>query len=58
MIVIHSLEFFMPTLIRFFIVILFIAALIYGAMFALVVFVEPSEKTVSDRIPARELFQN
>ncbi len=47
----------MPTLIRFFIVILFIGALIYGSMLALVIFVEPSEKEVSVRVPARDLFQ-
>jgi hypothetical protein len=46
----------MPTLIRFVIVLLFLAGIAYGAMFALTVFVEPREKEVSQRIPARDLF--
>lgn len=46
----------MPTLFRFLVVILFLGALGFGAMFALTVFVEPREKEVSVRIPARDLF--
>ena len=46
----------MPTLIRSIIVLLFLAGLVAGAMFALTVFVEPREKEVSVRIPARDLF--
>lgn len=48
----------MPTLIRFVIVLLFLAGLAYGAMFALSVLVEPREKEVSVRIPARDLFDS
>ena len=45
----------MPTLIRLVIVLLILAGLVYGAMFALVMVVEPGEKDVSIRIPARDL---
>lgn len=48
----------MPSLIRFLIVLLFLAGLGYGAMFALTVFVEPREKEVTVRVPARDLFGN
>lgn len=48
----------MPTLIRFVIVLLFLAGLAAGAMFALTVFVEPREKEVSVRVPTRDLFGN
>lgn len=48
----------MPTLIRFVIVLLFLAGLAYAGMFALTVFVEPREKDVSIRVPARDLFDN
>lgn len=46
----------MPTLIRFVIVILFLGALGYGALFALTVFVQPHDKEVTVRVPARDLF--
>ncbi|UJQ93837.1 histidine kinase [Mariluticola halotolerans] len=46
----------MPTLIRFLIVLLFLAGLGYGAMFALATFVEPHDKEVTMRVPARDLF--
>lgn len=45
----------MPTLIRLIIILLFLAGLAYGAMFALVTFVEPSPKEVTIRIPQRDL---
>lgn len=45
----------MPTLIRLIIILLFLAGLAYGAMFALVTFVQPSPKEVTIRIPQREL---
>ena len=45
----------MPTLIRLFIIILVLAGLGYGAMFALTVMVDPGEKDITIRIPAREL---
>lgn len=46
----------MPTLIRLVIVLLFLAGLGYGAMFALTVFVEPREKDVVVRVPAQDIF--
>ena len=45
----------MPTLIRLLIVLLFLGALGYGGLYALSVLVEPGEKTVTMRIPARDL---
>ena len=45
----------MPTLFRLLIVIAFLAGLIYAGMFALVSFVEPSQKDVTFKIPTREL---
>ena len=45
----------MPTLIRLIITLLFLAGLVYAGMFALVVFVEPTPKDVTIRIPQRDL---
>ncbi len=45
----------MPTLIRFLIFILFLTALVFSSMIALVVFVDPPQKEVSVRIPTRDL---
>lgn len=45
----------MPTLIRLIIMLLFLAGLVYAAMFALVAFVEPTPKEQTIRIPARDL---
>ena len=45
----------MPTLIRLVVVLLVLVGLAYGAMFALVAMVEPNEKEVTVRIPARDL---
>jgi hypothetical protein len=45
----------MPTLFRLLISLLFLAGLAYAGMFALVTFVEPEPKEVSQRIPTREL---
>ena len=45
----------MPTLIRLVIVLLVLVGLAYGAMFGIVAMVEPGEKDVTVRIPAREL---
>lgn len=45
----------MPTLIRLIVTLLFLAALVYGGMVALVAFVEPTPKEVTVRIPARDL---
>lgn len=45
----------MPTLIRLIITLLFLAGLVYAGMFALVAFVEPTQKEQTIRIPQREL---
>ncbi len=47
----------MPSLIRFLIAVGFIAAIVYGAMFALATFVEPEPREMSIRIPADRLNQ-
>lgn len=48
----------MPTLIRFIVFIAFLAALVFGSMVALTVFVEPTPREMTERIPARDLFGN
>lgn len=45
----------MPTLIRLLVVLLVLAGIVLGAMFALVATVTPREKQVTIRIPARDL---
>jgi hypothetical protein len=45
----------MPTLIRLLVLLLVLVGIAYGAMFALVALVDPGEKEVSIRIPARNL---
>lgn len=45
----------MPTLIRLVITLLFLAGLVYAGMFALVAFVEPTQKEQTIRIPQRDL---
>ncbi|MGQ7794275.1 histidine kinase [Faunimonas sp. B44] len=45
----------MPTLFRFLFVIAIIGGLVYGAMLALVFFVEPTPQEMSERIPANRL---
>ena len=45
----------MPTLIRLIVILLVLVGLGYGAMFALVALVQPRDKEVTVRIPAREL---
>lgn len=45
----------MPTLIRLIVILLVLVGLGYGAMFALVAIVQPRDKEVTIRIPAREL---
>jgi energy-converting hydrogenase Eha subunit A len=47
----------MPTLIRFVVLLAFVAALIFGVMVALTIFVEPNQREMSERIPARDLFE-
>lgn len=45
----------MPTLIRLFVVLVVLAGLGLAGMFALTVLVDPGEKDITIRIPAREL---
>lgn len=48
----------MPTLIRLIVVLLVLAGLAFGAMVALVAMVNPRDKQVTIRIPARDLLPN
>lgn len=45
----------MPTLFRFLMVIAILVGLVYGAMIALVMFVEPNKGEMTERIPAERL---
>ncbi|MGV3490677.1 MAG: hypothetical protein ACO1OG_05075 [Devosia sp.] len=45
----------MPTLIRLIVILLVLGGIGYGAMYGLVMMVEPREKVETIRIPAREL---
>ena len=45
----------MPTLIRLFLVLVVLAGLGFAGMFALTMFVDPGEKDITIKIPAREL---
>ena len=45
----------MPTLIRLFLVLVVLAGLGFAGMFALTVMVDPGEKDITIKIPAREL---
>ncbi len=45
----------MPTLIRLIVILLVLVGIGYGAMFGLVMMVEPRDKDVTIRIPARDL---
>lgn len=45
----------MPTLIRFLVTLGILAGLIYGAMFALVMYVEPKKSEMWVRIPTEKL---
>jgi phage shock protein PspC (stress-responsive transcriptional regulator) len=46
----------MPSLIRFVIVLLFLGGLVAAGMYALTIFVQPQEREVTVRLPARDLF--
>ena len=46
----------MPSLIRFIIVLLFLGGLAYAGMLSLTIFVNPPEKVVTMKVPARDLF--
>jgi hypothetical protein len=45
----------MPTLIRLFLVLVVLAGLGFAGMFALTIMVDPGERDITIRIPAREL---
>ncbi len=45
----------MPTLFRFLVTLAVLAGIAYGAMFALVMFVEPKKAEISVRIPPEKL---
>lgn len=45
----------MPTLFRFVVTLAVLAGIVYGAMVALVMFVEPKQAELSVRIPAERL---
>ena len=45
----------MPSLIRLIIILIFLGGLAYAGMFALVTFVQPEPREVSQRIPTRDL---
>jgi hypothetical protein len=48
----------MPTLIRLIIALLFLAGLAFAGLFALTIFVDPGEKEITVKIPARQLVAN
>jgi hypothetical protein len=48
----------MPTLIRFLLFLVFLAALAFGGMIALTALVEPQEKEITMRVPAQDLFED
>jgi phage shock protein PspC (stress-responsive transcriptional regulator) len=48
----------MPTLIRFLVVIAILVGLVYGAMYAVVMLVEPNKGEMTVRIPAERLNPN
>jgi hypothetical protein len=45
----------MPTLIRLIVALLFLAGLAFAGVFALTIFVDPGEKEITVKIPARQL---
>ncbi|MEO0636620.1 MAG: histidine kinase [Pseudomonadota bacterium] len=45
----------MPSLIRFLTVIAVLAGLVYGAAFALTIFVEPEQREITQRVDSRRL---
>ena len=45
----------MPSLFRFLFIVAVLAAIIYGAMFALVMFVEPTQREMSVRVPSERV---
>jgi hypothetical protein len=51
----YSDSLLMPTLFRFLVTLGVLAGLIYGAMFALVMYVEPKKGEISVRVPTDKL---
>lgn len=45
----------MPSLIRFLVVLLLLAGMVFGGMVALTIFVDPPSEQVTERIPTRDL---
>ena len=45
----------MPTLVRLFVILIVLAVLVGAGMLALTIFVDPGEKDITIKIPAREL---
>jgi hypothetical protein len=45
----------MPTLVRLFVILVVLAVLVGAGMLALTIFVDPGEKDITIKIPAREL---
>lgn len=45
----------MPSLFRFLVLCAILAGIVYGAMFALVLYVQPTEREVTIRIPTQKL---
>lgn len=45
----------MPSLIRFLVVLLLLAGMVFGGMFALTKFVDPPSGEVTERVPTRDL---
>ena len=45
----------MPSLIRFLVICGVLAAMVYGAMFALATFVEPNPREMTVKIPAKKI---
>jgi hypothetical protein len=45
----------MPSLIRLIVILGILAGLVYGAMFALVAYVEPTPREMTDRVPNERL---
>lgn len=45
----------MPSLIRFLVVVVFLAGLVFAGMVALSVFVDPGQKDITVRVPVKDL---
>ncbi len=45
----------MPTLIRLIVALVFLGAIGFAGLYALTVFVDPGEKTITVRVPARDM---